>query len=478
MKSSANVKLNVKEKLGYGFGDFASVLYFQTFMAFLTFFYTDVFLMPVAAAGTMLLVTRTWDWINDPIMGVISDRTETRWGKFRPYLLWLAFPIAFVGWLTFTTPGFDVTGKIIYAYITYTLLMMLYTAINIPYSSLMGVVTANPLERTSLSSTRFVFAYGAGMLISAFLLPMAKFFGGGVAESQRGWSIAFIIIGVVAMGSYLITFFTSTERVRPPKDQKNSIKDDLGDLVKNKPWIILLFVTITFILFVATRINVVTHYFKYYVGDQSFYLFGQERTYGYVAFTSAFHTIGQAVSILGVVFLKRIAAFMGGKKKAFIVMYLVAIISTSLFFVLEPNQVIWMFVLNIIGSFTGSPLSALIWAMYADTADYSEWKQGRRATGLVFSASTMAQKIGWAVGGAIAMFLLSAVGYEANVEQNENVLTGLKSLMSIIPGAIGLISLALLGFYKLNEERMNEIAEDLEKRRGSDGEGQLSENPV
>lgn len=462
-------KLSLKEKLGYGFGDLASVLYWQTFMAFLLFFYTDVFKITALAAGTMIFVTRTWDWVNDPIMGMIADRTSTRWGKFRPYLLWLAIPFALVGFLTFTTPEFGTSGKLVYAYITYTLLMMLYTAINIPYNSMLGVLTPNPIERTSLSSVKFVFAYVAGVLVSGTLLPMAKFLGGD-GNPQRGWSLSFLIYGIAAIGFFMITFFSTKERVQPPKTQKTSIGKDLKDLFSNLPWLILLIVTITFILFVATRLSVAAHYFKYYVGEQSINILGKTKVFGFEIYVSAYHVVGQIASVIGVIFIKQIAVALGGKKRAFIIFFILAILSTASFIFFRPQDIYLMMIFQVIGSFTGGPLSALIWAMYADTADYSEWKNNRRATGLVFSASTMSQKIGWAIGAAFAGWLLYAYGFEADAVQNQSVLNGLKSLMSIIPAGIGIVSIILVLFYKLDEKTMSKIAQELEERRKISGE--------
>lgn len=455
-------KLSIKEKVGYGFGDLASVLYWQTISAYLLYFYTDVFGLTAAAAGTMILVSRLWDGVNDPMMGIIADRTSTRWGKFRPYLLWCAVPLAIIGVLTFTTPNFESSGKLVYAYVTFTLLMMAYTAINIPYSSLLGVITPDPLERTSVSSYKYVFAYISGTIVSAFALPLTQFFGNG--NEARGWQMTMSLFGVAAVGFFLVTFLSTKERVQPPRAQKSSIAQDLRDLFSNRPWVLLLFATLLMILFVATRSSVTAHYFKYYVGEQHFSLFGKTYTFGFVALTSAFNAIGQWLAIIGVVFTNFFAK-MVGKKKAFLVLFVTATICTTAFFILPPEQVVAMFVLQIIGSFAGGPLSPLIWAMYADAADYSEWKTGRRATGLVFSASTMSQKFGWAIGTFIAGLLLSAFGFQANMEQNPEVLFGLKSLMSVIPSVAGVLAIVLILFYKLDEKTMRQIETELRERR-------------
>lgn len=462
--STTTQKLSIKEKAGYGFGDLASVLYWQTISAYLLYFYTDVFGITAAAAGTMILVSRLWDGVNDPMMGIIADRTNTRWGKFRPYLLWFSVPLAIVGVLTFTTPDLSASGKLIYAYVTFILLMMLYTAINIPYSSLLGVITPDPIERTSVSSYKYIFAYLSGTIVSAFALPLTVFFGDG--NEARGWQLTMTVFGLAAVIFFFITFVSTRERVQPPKAQKASIAQDLKDLLANKPWVLLLFTTLLMILFVATRMSVTAHYFKYYVGDQQVTFFGKTYTYGFVALTSAFNAIGQWLAIIGVIFTNFFAK-KTGKKRAFLILFATAAVSTAIFFLLKPEEVILMFIFQAIGSFAGGPLSPLIWAMYADAADYSEWKTGRRATGLVFSASTMSQKFGWAIGAFLAGTLLSAFGFQANLAQNPEVLSGLKSLMSIIPAGAGVVAIVLILFYKLDERTMQKIAMELSERRGT-----------
>ena len=453
----------LREKLCFGFGDLASVLYWQTFMVYLSYFYTDVFIIPAAAAGTMILISRLWDGVNDPMMGMIADRTETRWGKFRPYLLWICVPLAVVGVLTFTTPHFGPAGRLIWAYATFVPLMMLYTAINIPYTSLLGVISSDPNVRTSVSSIKFLFAFSAGVIVSATLLPMAKALGGG--SDARGWQLSFVVYGVAAVVFFLIAFAGTRERVRPPPAQKTSVGRDLADLFTNGPWIILLFTTITFILFVAVRSSVTVHYFKYFVGPQAVRLpFLGDRTYGFDVLVSAFNTSGQMASIVGVLVLPAYVRRVGGKP-AFVSMFLVAIVSTAALYFLQPGQLALIFGFNLLGSLTGGPLSALLWAMYADTADYGEWKRGRRSTGLVFSASTMSQKFGWAIGAYVALGLMAQVGFHPNVAQTPAALHGLILLVSLIPAAIGLVSIALVFFYPLNEPRVRQIESDLKARR-------------
>ena len=461
-------KLAMKEKISYGFGDLASVLYWQTFMLYFTYFYTDVFVIPAAAAATMFLVSRIWDGINDPLMGIIADRTKTKWGKFRPYLLWLCIPFAFVGVLTFTVPDFGPSGKLIWAYVTFILIMMLYTAINIPYTALLGVISADSNERTTVSSVKFLFAFAAGIIVSATLLPMVKTLGGG--NDAQGWQMSFIIYGIAAVIFFLIAFRGTKERVQPPKSQKSSVKKDLYELVTNKPWLILLATTITFILFVAVRSSVTVHYFKYVIGTQKLSLpFFDPDSYDFETLVSAYNTVSQVASFIGVLLVGWFAKVVG-KKKAFMILFVIAIVSTAIVYVLTAEELGLIFFFQFTGSMTGGPLSVLLWAMYADTADYAEWKQGRRATGLIFSASTMSQKMGWAFGSFVALTLMSQVGFEANVEQSADSLSGLILLFSIIPAAFGIISMILMVFYPLNDQKVEVITGELAERKAKEEE--------
>ncbi|HJX71471.1 MAG TPA: MFS transporter [Bacteroidales bacterium] len=462
------MRLSFREKIGYGFGDLASVLYWQTFMLYFTYFYTDIFLIPASIAATMFLISRVWDGVNDPLMGIIADRTKTRWGKFRPYLLWICVPFAVVGVLVFTVPNFEMSGKIIWAYVTFNLIMMLYTAINIPYTSLLGVISADSNERTQVSSVKFLFAFTAGTIVSATLLPMAKVLGGG--NDAKGWQQSFIIYGIAAIIFFLIAFKSTRERVQPPKTQKTSIGKDLHDLITNKPWLILLATTITFILFVAVRSSVTVHYFKYVIGSQELSLpILKTRVYDFETLTSAYNTIGQISSFIGVILVAWLAKVIG-KKKAFVVLFIIAILSTGILYFLTAEQLGLIFFFQITGSMSGGPLSVLIWAMYADTADYGEWKRGTRSTGLIFSASTMSQKFGWAFGAFVALTLMSQLGFQPNEAQSAESMRGLLLLFSLIPAAMGVLSIILLIIYPLNDKRVKEIETELIERRKQRGE--------
>jgi len=468
-------KIGLPEKLSYGLGDLASCLYWQTFMVYLTIFYTDVFGISALAAGTMIGISRMSDAFFDPIMGMLADRTRTRWGKFRPFFLWMCVPMAVLGVLTFTVPNLAGNAKLVWAYVTYNALMLIYTAINIPYTALLGVISPNPNDRTTLSSIKYVGAFGGGMIVAATLLPMSKVGGWlGATTVERGWQLCFVVYGIAACLCFLTMFFLTKERVLPPKKQESSILKDLGDLLTNGPWLTLVAVTITFILFVALRGSVTAHYFKYYVGTQTLTLpsflpnsIAGTQQWGWESLVSMYNTSTQFASLVGVMLIP-FAAKMAGRKTAFVILFIIAIGCTSSFYMFKPDQLILMFTMNCIGSITGGPLIALMMSMYADTADYGEYVKGRRATGLIFSASIFSQKQGWAIGAWVALALMNSVGFKANVAQTPESLHGLVLLMSVLPAALGIVSLAILAFYPLNEGRMAVIETELKKRRAAD----------
>lgn len=446
--NTTTCKLTFKEKIGYGLGDTASNLYFQVFVNFLLFFYTDVFGIPAAAAGTMLMLSRFWDALNDPMMGIIADRTDTRWGKFRPYLIWMSGPLAIIGVLTFITPNFSVAGKIIYAYITYTLIMMAYTAINIPYSALMGVLSPNTQERTSISTFRFVLAFIGAFIVQGLTLPLVKLFGG---ENQAvGFPLTMAVFGVLATILFYITFATTKERVQPPESQKISLKNDLKDLLRNRPWMVLLVMGIFTLGYIVVRSGMIMYYFKYCIGNATL--------------ASLFMVTGTAAVIAGVActqfFAKRF-----GKKKFYITVMTLTSIFTIVFYFIPGDQIVLVFAVHILISLVMAPQAPLLWAMYADTADYSEWKNKRRATGLVFSAATFAQKFGIAIGGGLAGWLLALFGFAANTQQTPEALDGIRLMMSFIPAIGSIVATIAAFFYELDDSTMQTIEMDLQERK-------------
>jgi len=454
-------KLSLKEKIGYSVGDTGSNIYFQTIMLFLTFFYTDVFGLPTATVATMFLVTRLWDAVNDPVMGTIADRTNTRWGKFRPYILLMSLPLCVMGVLAFTTPDFSVTGKLIYAYITYNLLMMTYTAVNVPYSALMGVITPNSMERTELSTYRFVAAFIGGLIVQGSMLFLVQYFGNG--NDATGWQWAMACLSGLALLLFIVTFATTKERVSPPKEQKNVLKVDLKDLFSSKPWLLIAGATIFQLLFIVIRSSMIIYYFKYYVGDQSVGLLGSIMNLGFGELASSFMITGSIVTILGSIFTKWIAKRFD-KRNTYTGALFISAICTGLFYFLGPQDVLLMFCLNIVVSFAFGPVSVLQWAMYTDTADYSEWKNKRRATGLIMAASLFALKMGLTLGGAIVAGMLGYYGFVANEVQSVGSANGIVLLMSIYPAIFGIIGSLLIMFYPLTNKMMVKIEEDLTAR--------------
>ncbi len=457
-------KLSIKEKIGFSLGDCASNLFFQTFILFLLIFYTDVFGIPAAAVGTMFLITRIWDAFFDPVIGIISDRTQTRWGKFRPYLLWFALPFALIGVLTFTTPGFDSTGKLIYAYISYSLMMMVYSAINVPYAALMGVITSNSEQRVILSSYRFVAAFSAGFIVQGVTLYLVSYFGNG--NVQLGWQLAMSTIAGLAFVLFIITFLTTKERVNPPKEQKTQFKVDLKDLFANKPWLLIAGATVFQLIFFVIRSSSIAYYFKYYVGDHDWNFFGYVFHMSINDFTSSFLMLGSIATVIGSILTKWFTRIFD-KKTVYFSFLIASAVLCSAFYFLTPQNITVMYLLNLLVSFFMGPVSVLQWAMYTDTADFSEWNNNRRATGLIMAASLFAIKFGLSIGGALVGWILALHGYVANTAQSPESIKGIQMLMSFYPAVFGIIGGLLMILYPITNKMMIKIEEDLTARRNN-----------
>ena len=451
-----NNHLKFKEKLGYGLGDTASNFFFQTFNIFLLYYYTDVFGISAAAVGTMFFVTKLWDAVNDPLMGIIADRTHSRFGKFRPYLLWVAVPYGILGYLMFANPELSESGKLVYAWVTYTLMMMVYTAINVPYSALMGVMTPSSRERTILSSYRFVCAFGGGLLISMLARPLIKYFGDG--NEAQGFSTTMALFAVISITLFWYTFATTKERVRTYDDHKSNLKQDLKYLVSNRPWLVLFFAAIFTLANVAVKNAVTVHFFKYYVGDDgSDYFLFMDRT-------TLFLTTGMLAMILGVA-CTRLFTRRFEKKALMIWLSLLNAASMLIIFLIPPDQYWTMMIVNIVGTFLVGPTPALVWAMYADVADYGEWKYGRRTTGLVFSAAQFAQKFGLTIGGGLSGWLLGLFGFVANVDQTDSSLLGIRLMFTVIPACFATMNALVLILYRLSDKQVEQIEIELEQRK-------------
>jgi glycoside/pentoside/hexuronide:cation symporter, GPH family len=444
--------LRLPEKLGYACGDVASVLYYRTVALFLPLFYTDVFGITPAAFAFMLLVTRAWDVANDPMMGMIADRTRSRHGKFRPWLRWMAIPWIVVGVAMFTVPDFGPTGKLVYAYITFTAYQMVYTAVNIPYGALLGVISPHPSDRTVLASFRFYGAYTGDLIVKGTMLYLIAFLGAG--DEAAGYQRTVLLYGVLAACFFLITFHTTKERVALPPGQKMNLRKDLSELLRNGPWLVVCGLGVFKLLWISIRDGATLYFFKYFVVD-------------WQVWTTPFLILTTVATLAGVACTKYITDFLGGKRRAFVVVnFAVAAVSLGYFFV-GPRDIGLIIAIGVLSSFMGGPLLPLFWSMIADTADYGEWKNGRRITGLTFSAGTFSHKAGAAVGGAAAAFVLGMSGYEANVAQTEEALGGIRLLMGVVPAVMGAMTAVFGIFYPIDGKLEKRMETELAERRRS-----------
>lgn len=448
MNLQATHKLSIIEKIGYGLGDTAANLVWRTLMVFLPIFYTDVFGLSAAAVGTLLLVCRYWDGITDFIMGLIADRTRTRWGKFRPWVLWTAVPFGIVTVMTFTTPSLNPAGKLWYAYITYSLLILVYTANNIPYSALTGVMSPDPQERTSLSSYRFVFAFFGGLITQGLNIYLVTLFGKG--DDVTGYRLTMTLFAVISVLLFIITFLTTREQVQPPVQQRTSIRRDARDLVQNQPWRALFFLGIFFVAFATLKQGVTMYYFKYFIGDTNL--------------AALFMIAGLVAAMIGAALTQKLTARFG-KNRVMKASLLLALVTSAALYLPESNKLWAIFTLSSITEFATGPIVTLFFAMLADAADYSEWKNQRRATGLIFSAGTLSMKFGTGIAGALIGWLLYAFGYIPNVAQTDSALHGIRLLISVFPAIAACILMIVFHFYMLDEEYLKKIQTELNQRR-------------
>ncbi len=455
-------RIRIKEKIAYGFGDMASSMFWKLFGMYLLFFYTDIFGISAAAVGTMFLVTRVWDTFFDPVVGAMSDRTQSRWGKFRPYLLFMAIPFGIIGFLTFTTPSFSSAGKLIYAYITYSAMMMIYSMINVPYASLLGVISDNPRERNTLASFRMAFAFSGGFIALALIEPLVNVFSkvGGGTDVQLGWQMAVGVIALICVILFLTCYAGVKERVQPVKDKASALKIDIRDLCRNRPWWILLVSGVAALIFNSIRDGATLYYFKYYVVDaQAFTLSGIVVTY-----STLYLVLGQGANIAGVILASPIAN-KTGKKKTYFGAMIIATVLSVLFYWLDKDQLVLIFIFQFIISVCAGIIFPLLWSMYADISDYSEWKTGRRATGLIFSSSSMSQKLGWTIGGALTGWLLAAFGFKANMVQSLEAQNGIRLMLSFLPAVGALLSAVFIALFPLSENKLTAITAELKEKR-------------
>ncbi len=486
----------MREKVGYSMGDGSANLIFQMMMMFQLMFYTDVFGIKATAAGAILLFARLFDAFVDPVVGLLSDRTHTKWGKYRPWLLWTAIPFALFFVLAFTTPDLGERGKIIYAGITYTLLMSIYSFNNTPYSSLGGVMTSDIKERTSITTVRFVTATVATFIVQGLTLPLVAKFGNGQTNDSKGWFFTILLFAIVGIVLLVITFFSTKERIVPPKSQKTSIKQDFKDVFGSRPWKAMFILTLFLFTTLAMFNSSSSYYFNYVVDKQALFDFlgnfglvsgdGVVNGFGakfldsfgllakpdlsnvFAVGYSLFNMVGQIITLVGVICLAQVLSNKFGKRNVFIVGLAGTAISTAMFYFASPTNITSIFIINMFKNACYAPTIPLLWAMMADTADHSEWVNHRRATGFVFAGVVFALKAGLGLGGAICGAIIDNFGFVANAVQTESAINGIKLTTSLIPAITFFVGVVALCFYPITKSFNFKMQAELTARRAKE----------
>ena len=476
--SSISEKLSISEKIGYSLGDLAANLVFQTLMTYLAYFYTDIYGLEANDATAIIFIVGTIAAFGfNPIVGAIADRTNSKWGKFRPWILWTAVPLGIVSVLAFSTPDFEYQGKVIYAGITYTLLLLLYASSNLPYSALSGVITGDMKERNSISSYRFVAVMFAQFFVQVFMLPIIIYAGNG--DKAIGIELVMTWLAIIGTFMLLITFVTTKERIVPTAEQKSTVMEDLSDLIKNKPWVIMLVLTTLTFVSLAMKGGSYVYYFENYVDKTRLTdfispildflssigvnFFGNDPV---SAGFGLFNAGGIIFMIIGIGLSKPLADAYG-KRNIFGFFLLVSTLFIILFNFFDKTSVELMFGAQVLHGFFYGITIPLLWAMIADVADYSEWKNNRRATAIIFSAMMVGLKLGLTIGSALVAKILGSYGYIPGLEngQTEVAIQGTKMLVSMFPAIPFLIGVVLLFFYEINKEMESQIEIDLKQRR-------------
>jgi Na+/melibiose symporter-like transporter len=480
-------KVSVIEKIGYSLGDLAANLIFQTLMTFLAFFYTDVYKIAPATASVIIFTGGMIGAFFNPVMGIIADRTMTRWGKFRPWILWTALPFGVMAMLAFSTPDFSPGGKIAYAMITYMLLVIVYSANNLPYASLSGVLTGDMAERNSISSYRFVAVMIAQFIVQGLLLPLVLILGDG--DKTRGFENTMAVFAVTGVIFFIITFLTTKERIIPKPEQKSSVKEDLTDLVRNKPWIAMLILTVFVFITLSLKGGMYVYYFENYLSEQHLADFLEHIGFnGFIAglnsmltgmglhgFTwpedaptsgfSLFNAGGIIMMIIGIMVSKSLADRFG-KRDVFGISLFLSALCLLLFYFYAPQSIALVFLTQLAHGFFYGITTPLLWAMIADVADYSEWKNNRRATAIIFSAMIFGLKAGLSIGGALVAGILAAYGYDEQLAvQSAETINGIKLSLSVYPTLTFCVSVACLFFYEIGKKKEMLIQEELMARR-------------
>ena len=468
--------LSVKEKIGYSLGDLAANLVFQTLITYLAYFYTDIYGLSIEDSSYIILTVGLISAFTfNPIIGAIADRTNSKWGKFRPWILWTSIPLGIVALLAFSTPDFSYKGKFIYAIVTYSALLFLYAANNLPYAALSGVITGDMKERNSMSSYRFVAVMIAQFFVQVFMYPIILKAGGG--DKALGIETVMTYLAVIGTVMLLLTFFTTKERIIPKPEQKSSLKQDVNDLFTNIPWIIMLTVTTLLFITLSMKGGAYVYYFENYVNEDALILFIEPIIYilsiiglnffgedSISAGFGLFNAGGIIFMIIGISFSKGLADKYG-KRDVFISALFISTIFIVIFYFFDPTNLKLIFLSQILHGFFYGITIPLLWAMIADVADYSEWKNNRRATAIIFSAMMVGLKGGLSIGGALVASILGYYGYEAGVDQLINTLLGIKMLISIFPSIPFLICVIILFFYEIDKDMENKIEMDLKNKR-------------
>ena len=468
--------LSVKEKIGYSLGDLAANLVFQTLITYLAYFYTDIYGLSIEDSSYIILtVGLVSAFTFNPIIGAIADRTNSKWGKFRPWILWTSIPLGIVALLAFSTPDFSYKGKFIYAIVTYSALLFLYAANNLPYAALSGVITGDMKERNSMSSYRFVAVMIAQFFVQVFMYPIILKAGGG--DKALGIETVMTYLAVIGTVMLLITFFTTRERIIPKPEQKSSLKEDVYDLFTNIPWVIMLTVTTLLFITLSMKGGAYVYYFENYVNEDALAFFIEPIIYilsiiglnffgedPISAGFGLFNAGGIIFMIIGISFSKGLADKYG-KRDVFISALFISTIFIAIFYFFDPTNLKLIFLSQILHGFFYGITIPLLWAMIADVADYSEWKNNRRATAIIFSAMMVGLKGGLSIGGALVASILGYYGYEAGVDQLVNTLFGIKMLISTFPSIPFLICVIILFFYEIDKDMENKIEMDLKNKR-------------
>ena len=455
--NSDTAPLSFGEKVGYGLGDMASNFYMGFFGLFLLYYYTDVFGVAPAAAATMLLITKVVDAVSDPAMGLIADRTESRWGKYRPYLLFVAIPYAVLGYLLFLGPELSDTGKLIYAYVTYTLVMLAYTAINVPYSALLAVISPVAEERTKATQFRFVLASLGTLSVGAFATPLVSLLGGG--DELLGFRLTIVLFAVLSILIFWITFATTRERIQP-KPHHSSVGEDFSALLQNISWIVLVATGILVVVGLIARFASIVFYLKYYMQDSGTLVF---LIFDRTALLTSCGLIGQLIGAL----VTPMLATRFEKHHLVIVMNLLHALLLGVCFAIPPDQYALIVAVHSLGIFTFGVTITLLFSMYTDCAEYGEWRTGKHTAGLIVSASMFSLKFGSAVGGALPGFMLAWFGFVANEVQTETAMTGIRLMFNVLPAVFFLVGGLLMFFYRIDWATLRQVEAELHERRAT-----------